>query len=164
MDSAARRKPTPLDPHSFFTGVWSGEGELLPSRLLRLVIPQEHFRYTGTINWLSDSAWEVLDRYEFARGQVIDLHLSIEMVGNHRLHATSANIPGGADILLSQDGFSFTPYTIQIKRRGLRLRLRCFDTNHIGTDGIITNTIQMHFLGLPVATMLLWVTAERSSS
>ena len=73
MGSAARRKPTPLDPHSFFTGVWSGEGEIIPSRLLRLVIPHEHFRYTGTMNWLSDSTWEVHDRYEFARGQVMDL-------------------------------------------------------------------------------------------
>ena len=84
------------------------------------------------------------------------------MVGNRRLHATSANMPGGADILLSEDGFSFTPYTIHLKHRGLLLRLRCYDTNHVGTDGIITNTIKMRFLGLPVATMLLWVTAERS--
>src|SRR5215469_12125492 len=105
MGSAARRTPTPLDPHSFFTGIWRGEGDLIPSRLLRLVIPQEHFRYTGTMNWLFDSTWQVHDRYQFARGQVMNLHMSIEMVGNCRLHATSANIPGGADILLFEDGF-----------------------------------------------------------
>src|SRR5215469_10536509 len=108
MSSAARKQPIPLDPHTFFTGVWSGEGDVIPSRLLRLVIPQEHFRYTGTMNWLSDSAWQVHDRYEFARGQVTDLHLLIEMLGKRRLHVTSANIPAGADILLSEDGFSFT--------------------------------------------------------
>lgn len=162
MGSAARQNPTPLDPHAFFTGVWSGEGDLLPSRLLRLLIPCEHFRYTGTVNWLTDSMWRVHDHYEFARGQVMDVHLSIEMVGNRRLHVTSANIPAGADILLSEDGFSFTPYTIHIKRWGLPLHLRCFDTTHVGTDGNLTNTIKMCFLGLPVAIMLLRVTVERS--
>jgi hypothetical protein len=162
MGSAARRKPTPLDPQSFFTGIWSGEGDLLPSRLLRMVLPQEHFRYIGTMNWLSDSQWEVHDHYEFARGQVIDLHLSIEMVGNRRLHATSANMPGGADILLSEERFSFTPNTIHIKRSCLLLRLRCFDTSQIGTGGSIANTIKIRFLGLPVATMILRVTAQRS--
>lgn len=162
MGSAANQTPTPLDPRSFFTGVWSGEGDLIPSRLLRPVIPREHFRYTGTTTWLSDSTWELHDRYEFARGQVMDLHLSVEMVGDHRLHVTSTDMPGGADILLSADGFSFTPYTIHIKRWGLHMRLRCVDTTHVGPDGIITNTIKMRFLSLPVATMLLWVTADRS--
>lgn len=90
------------------------------------------------------------------------MQLVAEIVGQRRIHVTSPAMPGGADILLSEDGFDFTPYNIQYKLWGIPLRLHCLDTNRLSPSGMITDTIKMVWLWLHVATMQIWITVDRS--
>jgi hypothetical protein len=66
-------------------------------------------------------------------------------------------VPLGADIILHEKGFRFTPYYIWSLYKGRRWRLRCTDENLIDEDGAIQDTIRMTYFGLPVATMRLTV-------
>jgi hypothetical protein len=94
----------------FFRGTWRGEGQVTFHGLLSLFVPHFSLHYQGTTNWLSETTWQACDRLMFAWGQVIEMQLAAEIIGQRRIHVTSPAIPGGADILLSEDGFDFTPY------------------------------------------------------
>lgn len=153
---------TPLQPKKFFTGIWKGEGELCPHPLLRLLMPEEQIRFSGQPIWLSDTLWVVKERFEFSSGEVIERSMFVEIVGPERLHVTADDIPLGADIILHEKGFRFTPYYTWSYYKGRRRRLRCIDENMIDESGTIHDTIKMFFFGLPVATMHLRVTVDRT--
>jgi hypothetical protein len=86
----------------------------------------------------------------------------VEIVGSDRLHVTADDMPLGADIILHEKRFRFTPYYIWACYRGRRWRLRCIDENLIDESGTIHDTIRMFFFGFPVATMRLRVTVDRT--
>ncbi len=158
----AEKKVTPLQPRQFFTGTWKGEGELSPHPLLRWLIPKERVRFTSQPIWLSDRVWVVKERFEFSSGDVIARNMFVEIVSPDRLHVTADDMPLGADIILHEKGFRFTPYYIWSYYRDRRWRLRCIDENSIDENGAIHDTIRMFYFGLPVATMRL--TVVRTSS
>jgi len=158
----ADKKVTLLQPTEFFKGIWKGEGELSPHPLLRWVMPKERIRFSSQPIWLSDTIWVVKERFEFSSGNVISRTMFVEIVGPDRLHVTADDMPLGADIILHQKGFRFTPYYIWSHYRGRRWRLRCIDENLIDESGTIHDTIRMFFFGLPVATLRL--TIARTSS
>jgi hypothetical protein len=153
----AEKKVTPLQPKEFFTGKWKGEGELSPHPLLRWLMPKEQIRFLSQAIWLSDTIWMVKERFEFSSRNVISRTMFVEIVGPDRLHVTADDIPLGADIILHEKGFRFTPYYIWSHYRGKRWRLRCIDENLIDEGGIIHDTIRMFYFGFPVATMRLTV-------
>ena len=148
---------TPLQPRKFFTGVWSGNGELIPSRLVRWVVPIEHIEFVSRPVWLSETVWMVQETFRFSSGSEMARRMFVEIVEPNRLHVTADDMPLGADIILSEQGFRFTPYYVWANHRGRRWQLRCFDENVIDETGTIHNTIRMFFHGLKVATMYLTV-------
>ena len=158
----AEKKVTPLQPKEFFTGIWKAEGKLSPHPLLTWMIPKEQIRFLSQSIWFSNTVWMVKERFEFSSGNVISRTMFVEIVSPERLHVTADDIPLGADIILHEKGFRFTPYYICPHYRGKRWRLRCTDENSIDEGGIIHDTIKMLFLGFPVATMRL--TVVRTSS
>ena len=162
MSRPAPSQPTLLEPRTFFTGTWRGEGQVTVHGLLSLFVLPLSLHYQGTTTWLSETTWQVCDRLLFASGQLIEMQLVAEIVGQRRIHVTSTAMPGGADIQLSEDGFDFTPYIIQAKRRGIPLRLHCLDTNRLSPSRMITDTIKLYWLGLHVATMQIWIIVDRS--
>ncbi len=81
----------------------------------------------------------------------------VEIVGPDRLHVTADDMPMGADIILRDNGFRFTPYYIWFEHRGRRWQLKCFDENIIDEKGTIHDTIRICFFGVQVATLLLRV-------
>ncbi len=153
---------TPLQPEKFFTGIWQGEGELSPHPLFRWVMPKDHIRFLSQPIWLSDKIWVVKERFEFSTGDVIARTMFVEIVGPKRLHVTADDMPLGADIILHQKGFRFTPYYTWSYYKGIRWRLRCIDENLIDENGTIHDTIKMFFFGFPVAIMRLTVTVDRT--
>ena len=146
---------TPLQPREFFRGVWRGEGELRPHPLLRIFLPVQPFRFSCNVTWLSDSIWTVDDRFDFASGRVLKRRMFAELVAPDRIHVTADDMPGGADILLHERGFRFTPYyALGAHREGGRVyRLRCFDECTLDDRGFLHDTIRIYYRGLPVATM-----------
>jgi hypothetical protein len=153
---------TPLQPKEFFTGIWKGEGELRLHPLLRWVMPKEQIRFSGQPVWLSDTVWVVKERFEFSSGDVISRKMFVEVGGPDRLHVTADDMPLGADIILHEKGFRFTPYYIWSRYKGRRWRLKCIDENLIDKTGTIHDTIKMFLFGLPVATMRLTIRVDRA--
>lgn len=78
-----------------------------------------------------------------------------ELVAPDRIHVTADDMPLGADILLHESGFRFTPYHVVVEHRGLMIRLRCMDENTIDAAGFVHGRVRMSFYGFPVATMRL---------
>jgi hypothetical protein len=146
---------TPLQPGEFFRGTWPGEGEILPHALLRPFLPRQTFRYSCNATWLSDTIWVLDDRFEFAGGRVLRRRMFAELVAADRIHVTADDMPLGADMLLSERGFRFTPYwVLGAYREGGRVhRLRCFDECTLDERGFLYDTIRMRYRGFPLATM-----------
>jgi len=155
---------TPLQPKEFFKGVWQGEGELILHPLVRWGVPKERIRLLGRTVGLSDTVWMVKERFEFSSGNVIPRTMFVEIVAPNRLHVTADDMPLGADIILHENGFRFTPYYILSQYKGKRWRLRCLDENIIDESGTIHDTIKMFLFGLHVSTMRLTVTVDRTES
>jgi hypothetical protein len=146
---------TPLQPREFFQGIWQGEGELIPSPLLRWVIPRERFQFSSEATWLSETIWVVADRFEFASGRVLRQKMFAELIAPDRIHVTADHMPLGADILLSATGFRFTPYYVLGSHcdGGRMHQLRCWDECTLDTEGLIHDTIKMYYRGFAVAIM-----------
>lgn len=78
-----------------------------------------------------------------------------ELVAPDRIHVTADHIPMGADILLHEGGFRFTPYYALVPYRGRLYRLRCLDECCVDQAGFLHDTIRMFFWSFPVATLRL---------
>lgn len=152
---------TPLEPRKFFSGVWRGEGELIPSPLIAWLIPKEKISLQSRAVWLTDTIWKVEESFEFSSGRVIERKMFAEIVAPNRLHVTADDMPLGADIILHEKGFRFTPYYILGEYSGRKWRLRCVDDNRLDGNGIIHDRIEIFFFGVRVAEMRLVVKIER---
>jgi hypothetical protein len=160
--STADAAATPLDIRAFFTGVWRAEGALRPAGWLRWLLPTEQVRAVSRPRWFSEQAWRVEESFEFSGSPAIAREMAVEIVAPDRLRVTAPDMPGGAEILLSKDGFRFTPYVIEIRRFGRKWRLRCRDESRIRPDGLIENVIRMSLFGLPA--MVMDVVVERRTA
>lgn len=123
---------------------------------------QQGFRYASTGQWLSDTQRQFRDELEFESGRLIKTTLTCHVVGKDRLHVTCPDMPGGADILLARDGYTFTPYRWQTRVGPFTIRLRCFDANTVDQDGVIHDRVEMRWLRMPVATFTMRVKVDRS--
>jgi hypothetical protein len=141
--------PTPLQPREFFDGRWIFDRELRYRGLLGYLRPPERFRYTAPGQWVSDRRKEFEDRLEFESGRVLQSRFTAEIVGEDRLHVTCEAMPGGADILLSERGYTYTPYLWLVRMGPFTIRLRCRDTNVVDEKGVIHDRAEMSWLGLP---------------
>src|SRR5262249_11567732 len=144
---------TPLQPREFFRGVWSGRGELIPRAWVRPFVPRQGVSLVSRADWLSDSIWVVRDRFEFSSGLVQERSMYCELVAPDRVHVTADDIPLGADIDLRADGFFFRPYDALAPFAGRHVRLRLYDACRLDPDGSVHDTIEMTYLGIPVATL-----------
>ena len=148
-------KITPLQPREFFRGVWTSEGEIIPHPLFRWFVSRERLRHSSETLWLSGSVWIVRDRFEFSSGRILERKMFAELVGPDRIHVTADDMPLGADILLHEKGFRFSPYCALASYRKRTIRVRCVDECRIDADGFLHDTIEMFFWGIPIATMRL---------
>jgi hypothetical protein len=146
---------TPLQPKEFFRGQWRGEGELVPQVIARPWVRRERFRFSAAAHWLSDTIWVVHDRMEFAAGWVYQRKMFAELVAPDRIHVTADDMPLGADILLHERGFRFTPYHAWGWFRGRLYRMRFTDDCVLDETGKIHDTIRMRYRGVLVATMFI---------
>ena len=156
-----QNKITPLEPRKFFSGIWRGAGELIPSRLNSRFIPREQIRFQSRPIWLSETIWKIEESFEFSSGKIIERNMFAELVASDRAHITADDMPQGADIILDEKGFSFTPYYILGDFGGRKWQIRCLDDNRIDENGVIHDKIKMFYFGLRVAEMNLTVNVER---
>ncbi len=159
-----RPRPSPLQHREFFSGTWTGEGEL------RLVGPcgwlrrPQRFRYHTRVRWITEARSEFTDVFEFESGRRLALPFVSEIVDERRFHVESPDMPGGADMQLSEDGYTYSPYVVLARVGPLRFRLRCTDVNVIDSEGLIHDRVEMRWLGLRTATMTMTIRVNRSDT
>lgn len=146
---------TPIQPKEFFRGQWKGQGKLIAHPLLRWLVPEERIYMSSEACWLSETIWVVKDHFEFSSGRIIERRVFAELIAPDRVHVTADDMPFGADILLSENGFRFTPYLVLATYRGRTYRVRCKDKCRVDAAGYVWDEISMYFCGLPVARMEL---------
>jgi hypothetical protein len=136
----------------------------VPNPLLRPFVRREHIRLSSEAHWLSDTIWLVKDRMEFGSGWVYDRKMFAELVAPYRIHVTADDMPWGADILLYDWGFRFTPYHAWSYFHGRVYRMRFTDECVLDADGKIHDTVRMYYRGLPVATMRIGPISRKGDS
>ena len=146
---------TPLEVREFFSGLWTGRGELLPAWWARWFYPKERVDFSSEAVWLSPTVWLVNDRFRFSSGRVLETRMFCELTARDRIHVTADHMPLGADILLSERGFAFTPYRVVVEHRGIRLQLRCLDENTLDPEGRVHDRIRMFWHGIPAGELRL---------
>jgi hypothetical protein len=150
-----------VDPRRLFAGTWRGDGELIPSGPARLVLRREAVRITGTGEWLSDSIWRVRERFEMSSGWAFERRMFMELVAPDRVRATADDMPLGADVRLTADGFRFERFRSWLVYRGVRFRLGCESEAVLGADGVLSGEVRLDLLRIPVARMRLAIRVER---
>src|SRR5690349_11497266 len=93
--------------------------------------------------WLSGRIWKVNECFTFSSGRAIERTMFVEIIDAQRLHVTADDMPMGADILLQEQGFVFTPYRVLAEYFGVRWSLRCVDENRVDESGVIQDMIRM---------------------
>jgi hypothetical protein len=146
---------SPLQVREFFSGVWTGNGELIPSWWLRWCCPNERVRHSSEAVWLTSTVWIVKDHFEFSSGRLVEGKMFCELIAPDRIHITADHMPLGADINLTETGFSFTPYRVLASYRGFTFQFRCFDECTVDVDGRVHDRIRIYWHSIPVGEMRL---------
>ncbi len=149
-----------IDPRRVFSGTWRGTGELVPHGPARLVLRREALRITGTGEWLTDTLWRVHERFEMASGWSFERRMFMERVAPNRVRATADDIPLGADVVLTADGFRFLRFRSWLSYRGVRFRLGCSSEARIDSSGAIVGEVRLDLVRVPVVSMRMEIRVE----
>jgi hypothetical protein len=149
-----------VDPRALFAGTWHGEGELVPRGLARLLLRREVVRVTGSGEWLGERVWLVRERFEMASGWHFERRMFMEWVAPERVRATADDMPLGADVVLTRDGFRFLRFRSWLPFRGVRFRLACESASARGADGALRGVVRLWWLGLPALELRLAIRVE----
>ncbi|HEU4429386.1 MAG TPA: hypothetical protein VFT98_11575 [Myxococcota bacterium] len=149
-----------IDPRRLFSGIWRGEGELIPHGPARLVLRREPVEITGSSEWLSASVWRVRERFEMASGWSFERCMFMELIAPQRVRATADDIPLGADVTLTSDGFRFERFRCRLPYRGVRFRLGCTSWARLDDAGALNGEVKLDLLCIPVATLRLSIRIE----
>jgi len=159
MQSSPSRAPA-LDPRLLFSGTWRGRGELMPHGPARLLLRREPVQITGSGKWLTDSIWLVHERFEMASGWAFERRMFMELVGPARVRASADDMPLGADVVLTDDGFRFERFRSWLAYRGVRFRLGCRSHARLEASGTLVGEVKLDLLRIPVATLRLAIRIE----
>ncbi len=154
--------PSPVQPREFFSGTWTGEGELRFVGLAGWLGRPERFRYQTRVHWITLSRSEYTDVFEFESGRKLAIPFVSEIVEERRLHVASPDMPGGSDIELSDGGYTFSPYITLAHVGPFTFHLHCTDTNLIDREGLIQDRVEMRWFGLRVAILTMTIRVDRN--
>ncbi len=163
IDSKSRSvtQPSPVQPREFFSGTWAGEGELRFVGLAGWLRRPERFRYRTSVRWITEARSEYTDVFEFESGRKLVIPFVSEIAGERRLHVSSPDMPDGSDIQLSEDAYSYSPYTTLTRVGPFTFHLRCTDANLIDRKGLIHDRVEMRWFGIRVAILTMTIRVDR---
>lgn len=140
----------PVRPREFFGRGWEGRGEvtLWPASIWRRLAVPVHFR--RDIRPLSDESWVYTDTTTFASGYSIVRPMMCVMEDAERVKVVAEDMPGGAELVMSEDGFRIRPYRYTHKVGPIGLTFSCHDRVVDAGGGALDWTIAFRWHGLPV--------------
>jgi hypothetical protein len=153
---------SPLRPREFFGRPWSGHGEWRPARWLRWLLGPRRLRFRSFTTWLTDELWLVHDTTIWEDGCIERRDFLAILTAHDRIGFTGADIPGGSEIRLEADRFTFSPYLISaaVPFLPVPLLVRCHDTCRLDPIGELVDTIDISLLGLPLGRQVMWLRPE----
>ena len=148
-----RGELVPVRPRDFFGRAWAGRGEVVlePAFVWR-VLPQR-LTFRRQSRWLNHDAWVVDDTTTFDNGFTLERRMFCMLDGPNRVRVAADDMPGGAELLLVEDGYRVRPYRLAIPVGPLRFTFTCHDRVREGPDGQLDWTIAFRWLGLPAARL-----------
>jgi hypothetical protein len=111
---ASSPAPTPLRPIEFFGRPWAGEGEWIPRRCLRWLPGPRRFHFHSFITRITEELWLVHDTTTWENGLVERRDGTATLLAGDRIRLTYDDMPGGTEIQLRPDGFTFSPYRMLV--------------------------------------------------
>jgi ribosomal protein S18 acetylase RimI-like enzyme len=153
---------TPLHVREFFGRPWSGEGEWKPRPWLAWLPGPRRLRFRSFTTWLTDEVWLVHDTTTWADGRIERRDFLATLIAPDRIRFTGAQMPGGCEIQLAADGFSFSPYVITAALPVLPVPVlvRCVDRCRLEAGGELVDTIDVSFLSLPLGRQVVRLRPE----
>jgi hypothetical protein len=139
-----------------------GEGELRFVGLAGWLRRPERFRYRTRARWITRARCESTDVFEFESGRRLDIPLVSEIVDERTLYVASPDMPGGAHMQLSENGYTYSPYVTLVPLGPFRLRLHCTDVNLVDREGLVHDRVEMRWLGLRVAVLTMTIHVDRN--
>jgi hypothetical protein len=152
-----------VDPRALFSGTWRGTGELVPRGFARLVLRRQAVAITGSGDWLSDTIWLVRERFAMSSGWSFERRMFMDLVAPDRVRATADDIPLGANVALTSDGFRFERFRSWLVYRGVRLRMTCESEARLDATGALAGEVRLFFLRIPAATLRLSIRIDPAS-
>ena len=148
---------SPLRPREFFGRAWTGHGEWRLAPWLHWLPGRERLDFRSFTTWLTDAVWIVHDTTTWEDGRVERRDFLATQIGPDVIRFTGADMTGGSEIRLTEDGFRFAPYLISATLPVLPVPVlvRCRDVSCIESKGELVNTIDVSFLGLPLGRQVL---------
>lgn len=119
------------------------------------VVPRSEIQYSSRVTRLSATIWKTEEVLQFSSGFRTDRVMYGEVVAPGHAHVSADDMPGGANLILSQDRFDSDPYYMWVPYAGRRWWIRCNDRNHVDASGVIHNTISIRCARIPVAAISL---------
>lgn len=146
-----------LDLRDVFAEPWEGEGTIALPVWLRWFPAPRTFRFRSEIADVAGDRWTVVDTTTMRNGDVQERRMSAHQVAPDTVRVSADDMPGGADIALRPDGFSFSPYTIRTPVLGpIRVSLRYTDEVDIDPGGTsLVDRIEMRLAGILVARLTM---------
>ena len=155
---------TPLRPLEFFGRPWSGQGEWRPRRWLGWLPGPRRLRFRSFTTPLTDSTWLVHDTTLWEDGRAEHRDFLATLIAPDRIRFTGAEMPGGSEIRLREDGFTFSPYLISVALPFLpfSVLVRCRDTCRLEPGGELVDTINISLLGIPLGQQVIRLRTEQT--
>lgn len=146
----------PLDLREVFDRPWTGRATIWRPWWLRLV-PFLPTRFDFRTEVVADGdAVVVRDTQTFPDGRVWHRTMQGVRLAPDRWRMEADDMPGGAEITVRSDGYSFTPYTIWAPVLGpVTVPLRCTDEVRLEDPASLTDTIVLRFLGIRVGVLTM---------
>lgn len=149
-----REAGAPLDLREVFARPWTGEATVWRPWWLRWVpLLPTGFGFLTEVTAHGDHV-VVRDTQTFADGRVWHRTMQGELLAPGRWRMSADDMPGGTEISVGSDGYTFTPYTIWAPVVGpVKVPLRCADEVRLEDDATLTDTIDLRFLRIHVGTV-----------
>ena len=144
----------PVGPREFFGRAWSGSGGFCLGAFYveRLAQP---LTFTRESRWIDDEHWIVDDTTRFDNGFTIERRMHAEMVAPDRARVVADDMPGGAELMLDEDGYRVVPrrYRLAYPVGPVRFTMRCRDEVRACDGGELLWTIRFSWLGIPAGVL-----------
>jgi hypothetical protein len=139
----------PVRPRDFFGRAWAGRGAvtLYPGFVWRRFPLRVEFRREARA--IGDDSWAFTDTTTFANGQSFVRRMIFLMEDPDRVQVIAEDMPGGAELVLTEGGFRLRPYRWTYPLGPVGITFTCHDRVREVGDGSLDWTISFRWHGIP---------------